>query len=86
MGKEAQCQVRVRLSRALNARLRIQAVSWKGQSPPWVFCAEGRLERVKTRGREPGGGWYNCPDSGPVKEEGEQSPLAAAPSAGSHTA
>lgn len=39
----------------------------------------GRLERVKPGGREPGGGWYDCPDPREVKEEGERSPVAAAP-------
>lgn len=34
VGKDAQCQVGVKLSRALKVRLRIQAVSWRGQSPP----------------------------------------------------
>lgn len=33
--------------------------------------AEGRLGRVKTGGREPGRGWYSCPDPREVKEEGE---------------
>lgn len=37
------------------------------------------MERVKPGGREPGGGWYDCPDPREVKEEGERSPVAAAP-------